>query len=207
MPTIVKRLATNVRVYRQQLGLSQSELARRAGVSKAALSQLENATTNPTVETVWALAQALGRPFTDLTGELDVAAATVVRADDGEWVPGDVIASRLLHRLDAPGVVEVYDVRLASGRVRRSAAHQDGLTEQLVVHSGNVRVGPADAPVVAHAGDSVVFPADVPHVYEAVEGDAGGLLLMHYPLRLSAGPSSISRPLRDPAITAAQRPV
>jgi len=183
---VVKRLANNVRLAREELGLSQSELARRAGLSKASISQLESAQSNPTVETVWALAQALGRPFSDLTGELDLPAVMHVRPGDGEWMPGEVITSRLLHRLDSPGVVEVYDVRFAPGHVHHSEAHRRGLTEQLVVHSGAVRVGPSDAPVVAEAGDSVVFAADVPHLYEALDGDARGLLLMHYPVRLTA---------------------
>lgn len=183
---VVKRLATNIQVARAQLGLSQAELARRAGLSKASVSQLEAGRSNPTVETVWALAQALGRPFSDLTGELDLAPVTHTRPADGEWVPGEVITSRLLHRMDAPGVVEVYDVRLEPGRVHRSDAHRRGLTEQLIVHAGHVRIGPTDGPVLAKAGDSVVFAADVPHLYEAPEGPARGVLLMHYPVRLTA---------------------
>lgn len=191
---VVKRLAANVRTGREQLGLSQTELARRAGVSKAAVSQLESGATNPTVETVWALAQALGRPFSDLTGELDLPAVTHVRSDDGEWIGGEVISSRLLHRMDAPGVVEVYDVRLHPGHVRRSDAHPRGLTEQLVVHTGAVRVGPLDDLVVARAGDAAIFAADVPHSYEALDDEATGLLLMHYPVRLAASRPATSRP-------------
>jgi len=183
---VVKRLAFNVKAARAQLGLSQAQLARRAGLSKASVSQLESGRSNPTVETVWALAQALGRPFSDLTGELDLPPVTHTRPSDGEWVAGQVITSRLLHRMDAPGVVEVYDVRLDPGNVHRSDPHRRGLTEQLIVHAGQVRVGPADGPVLAQAGDSVVFAADVPHLYEAPDGPARGVLLMHYPVRLAA---------------------
>jgi len=197
---VVKRLATNVQVARAQLGLSQAELARRAGLSKASVSQLENARTNPTLETVWALAQALGRPFSDLTGELDLPPVTHTRPADGEWVPGAVITSRLLHRMDAPGVVEVYDVRLDPGRVHHSDAHRRGLTEQLIVQAGQVRVGPADGPVLAEAGDSVVFAADVPHLYEAPDGPARAVLLMHYPMRVTAETGG-----RPPAAVSAAR--
>lgn len=172
------------------MGLSQAELARRAGLSKASVSQIEAGYGNPTIETVWALAQALGRPFSDLTGEVDLPPVTHVRPGDGEWMPGDVISSRLLHRTDAPGTVEVYDVQFEPGPPRTGKAHPDALTEQVIVLSGVVRVGPVDAPVLAAAGDSVVYAADVPHVYEAPDGPARSLLIMHYPIRLTAASDS-----------------
>ena len=46
--------------------MSLSELARRADVAKSTLSQLESGRGNPGVETVWALATALGVPFSAL---------------------------------------------------------------------------------------------------------------------------------------------
>jgi transcriptional regulator with XRE-family HTH domain len=196
MAGIVNRLAQNVRRFREQLALTQSELARRAGVSKAAVSQLEAGASNPTVETVWALAQALGRPFSDLTGDHEPAGVTVVRADQGEWIGGEVITSRFLHRLDAPGVVEIYRVRLHPGQVHHSDAHARGLTEQLILNQGRARIGPRDAAVVIGAGDSASFPADGPHLYEALDGTAEGVLLMHYPVLLAAPARPQPAPVR-----------
>lgn len=196
MDGIVNRLAQNVRRLREQLGLSQAELARRAGVSKAAVSQLEAGLSNPTVETVWALAQALGHPFSDLTGDHEPPGVTITRADEGEWIAGDVITSRFLHRLDAPGVVEVYHVRLQPGHLHHSDAHARGLTEQLILHQGRARIGPRDAAVVIEAGDSASFPADVPHLYEALDQTAEGTLLMHYPVLLAAPSRPQPAPVR-----------
>jgi transcriptional regulator with XRE-family HTH domain len=176
---VVKHIAENVRRLREQQGLSQGELARRSGVSKGSISQLEAGNSNPTVETVWALAHALGRPFSDLTVELRRAPVEVMRARDGEWIEGAVISSRLLHRVTDGPVIETYDVRLHPGERRRSSAHPTGLLEQLLLFAGRITVGPESDPVVLHAGDSVLFAADVAHVYEAHEPSAG-LLIMHY---------------------------
>jgi transcriptional regulator with XRE-family HTH domain len=49
-----------------EAGLSLTELARRAGIAKSTLSQLESGAGNPSVETLWALAVALGVPFSRL---------------------------------------------------------------------------------------------------------------------------------------------
>jgi transcriptional regulator with XRE-family HTH domain len=52
----------NVRRARIEVGLTQEELAARADTSQFYISSLEAGRRNPTVETVHALAQALGLP-------------------------------------------------------------------------------------------------------------------------------------------------
>ena len=49
------RGGAGLRRERERVGLSLSELAKRAGIAKSTLSQLESASGNPSVETLWAL--------------------------------------------------------------------------------------------------------------------------------------------------------
>ena len=61
-----------VRALREAYRMSLSELAQRAGISKAYLSQLENdPRKKPSAEVVWKLAQALEVPMTRLLGVED----------------------------------------------------------------------------------------------------------------------------------------
>ena len=53
-------LGPNIRARRTEHGLSLRELARRVGVSASALSQIENGHSRPSVDTLYALARALG---------------------------------------------------------------------------------------------------------------------------------------------------
>ena len=54
-------LAQNIKKFRTQLGLSQEELARKAGITYSTLIKLESgANKNPTVKTLQQLAGALG---------------------------------------------------------------------------------------------------------------------------------------------------
>src|ERR1700742_915250 len=59
-------IAAAIRRERDRAGISLSELAKRAGLAKSTLSQLESGTGNPSVETLWALGGALGVPFNRL---------------------------------------------------------------------------------------------------------------------------------------------
>jgi transcriptional regulator with XRE-family HTH domain len=178
---IVKRVAVNTRALREQTQLSLSELARRAGISKGALSQLEAGQANPTVETLWALAQAFGVPFSDLIAEPSPPDVVVTRAHDGEWITGTPISSRLVQRLSIPATIEVHEIRVEPGPERRSPAHPRGLTEHVILHAGRMRLGPVEHPVILEAGDAASYRADTAHLYEALEPGTAGLILMVYP--------------------------
>jgi transcriptional regulator with XRE-family HTH domain len=56
-------VGTNVKKERRSLQWSLETLALRSGVSKAMLSQIEAGKTNPTVGTLWKIAQALEVEF------------------------------------------------------------------------------------------------------------------------------------------------
>jgi transcriptional regulator with XRE-family HTH domain len=60
------RLATNLKIYRGQRGISQEALAGLAGIHRTHISQLERATLNPTLDTLVLIADALGVAEVDL---------------------------------------------------------------------------------------------------------------------------------------------
>jgi transcriptional regulator with XRE-family HTH domain len=68
--TAPRAIGTNIRKYRDDLGISLNELAERSHVSKGYLSALENGTDNrrPSGETLYAIAEALGVTMSDLMG-------------------------------------------------------------------------------------------------------------------------------------------
>src|ERR671915_1904140 len=75
-------IAAALRRERERHGISLTELARRAGIAKSTLSQLEAGTGNPSVETLWALAVVLDVPFSRLV-EPPRAPIHVLRAGEG----------------------------------------------------------------------------------------------------------------------------
>ena len=58
-----------VKKLREKAGLSQNQLAKSAGISQAALSKIESEDKNPSVETVFLLADALDCTVSELLGE------------------------------------------------------------------------------------------------------------------------------------------
>lgn len=67
---------------RSRTGLSLAEVARRAGIAKSTLSQLESGNGNPSLETLWSLCVALDIPFARL---LEPQAYRVARGKGRRW--------------------------------------------------------------------------------------------------------------------------
>ncbi|GIH25736.1 transcriptional regulator [Acrocarpospora phusangensis] len=70
-------IAQRTREYRQAAGLSAAVLARRAGLSKAMLSKIENAQTSCSLTTLARLAEGLEIPVTALFRGVDVESEAV----------------------------------------------------------------------------------------------------------------------------------
>jgi transcriptional regulator with XRE-family HTH domain len=77
-------IAQNVRLLRQQLGLSVADMAARVGISKAMMSKIENAQTSPSLSTLALLAKGFDVPVTTLFRGADVERpAAFVKAGTG----------------------------------------------------------------------------------------------------------------------------
>jgi transcriptional regulator with XRE-family HTH domain len=174
------RIAANLRALRTARDLSIVTLAKRSGVARATLTKLEAGVGNPTVDTLYALADSLGVALGDLIGEPQpVPGILVLRAGEGTAVHGAVTAN-LLDRVHGHGLAEVYTITFSTRR-RRADPHPSGVLESIVVVSGRLRTGPAASPSELGPGDYIRFPGDVPHVYQGIDGPAHGILVMSHP--------------------------
>ncbi|WP_404472710.1 helix-turn-helix domain-containing protein [Microbacterium aerolatum] len=178
MEDLGTRIARTLRREREARGLSVSELARQAGVSKATVSQLENGSGNPSVETLWALGVVLDVPFAVLVDQ-QANAPTLIRADDLAGVPSAAAAySATLLSASPPGARrDVYLIQAEPGEPRRSDPHHAGTTEHVILISGQARIGPADDGVLLNPGDYLSYPGDTPHVFEATTPGTSAVLI------------------------------
>jgi transcriptional regulator with XRE-family HTH domain len=177
----VNAVAANLRRLRADRGISSVALARDSGVARATLAQLEAGRGNPTLETLYALANTLGVGLAEVIGAPATEEVEVVRADEGARVAGTAVRARLVAQTSARGRLEIYDFALRADRRQRSDAHPAGVVEHLLVHAGRVRVGPESAPVELGPGDYARYAANVPHLYEALEPGTSATLLMETP--------------------------
>jgi len=178
-PSLIGQIAAALRRERGRAGLSLTELARRAGIAKSTLSQLESATGNPSVETLWALATALGVPFSRLVDPAR-AVTRVIRAGEGPVIYAERAnyAATLLATCPPGARRDIYQIQVEPGDPRLSDPHPPGTSEHLVLSTGRALVGPVGEPVELLPGDYATYAGDAPHIFRALEADTAAVLVM-----------------------------
>ncbi len=158
-------LAANLRRLRIARRLSLSELARATGMSKATLSSVESGRSNPTVETLAALASALRVSLGELLEEPPLGEIRVVRAGRLDRVEEAGVA--LSERAWGPHQIEEPEPAAAGTRAG------------VYVLEGKLIAGPVERVTELAPGDYASFQVDVPHVYETERMRARALVLTY----------------------------
>ncbi|NBD09218.1 helix-turn-helix domain-containing protein [Corallococcus silvisoli] len=180
-PGPLEFIAVTLRRERERANVSLSELARRANVSKSTLSQLEAGAGNPSIETLWALAVALGVPFSRLVAP-PPQEVRVIRAGEGAAIRSEQahFTGTMLSACPPGARRDLYVLHLEPGASRHAQAHIPGSVEHLIVSKGRLRAGPTDACVELGPGDYATFPGDVPHIYEALAPRTVAVMVMEH---------------------------
>ena len=178
---LLSTIAAALRREREQAGLSLSELAKRAGIAKSTLSQLESASANPSIETLWALGVALDVPFSRLV-DPQTTPTRVIRSGEGARIPSNQahVTATLLAACPPNARRDLYVLTAEPSEIRVAEPHLPGSVEHLIVIAGRMRTGPADCPVDLDPGDYVMFPGDIPHVYEGLVPGTCAVLTMEH---------------------------
>ncbi|HEY5340312.1 MAG TPA: XRE family transcriptional regulator [Candidatus Aquilonibacter sp.] len=159
-------IARRLKDFRARQGLSLRDLATRAGVSAAMISEIERGSKSPTISILSALARALGAPLSQLVDEESPAGRlSVVRSSEHRAVKeGKGITRRHLGPTLHSSNVEFIRIDLAAGaKSGIFAPHSSGSIERVHVGSGSVNAYVGNETVLLDAGDSLVFPGDQPH--------------------------------------------
>ncbi len=165
------QLGKTIQRLRKAYSLSLSELSAQSGVAKSIISQIERNETNPTLSTIWRLAQAL-----------DVSIDRVLQtAEDEAFVEksskGDtpiLVSADGKCRLAIIGWIKTvewlqwYDFYAEPGGILESDAHQRGSIESLSLITGELEVEVAGAVETARPGETLRYRCDRPHVIRNV---------------------------------------
>jgi transcriptional regulator with XRE-family HTH domain len=166
---VALQVGKNVRRLRQERGVTLSELAASAGISLAMLSRLEKGDVSPSLETLAALAEALG------TGAASLLKDEVAQQSDAQLVPkgeGLEVVRRgtrrghtyhLLASDRGPKrVFEPYLVTLTSKSEVFPEFDHPGV-EFIHILEGSLRYRHGSESYLLKPGDSLTFRGDVPH--------------------------------------------
>jgi transcriptional regulator with XRE-family HTH domain len=174
--------ARNVARLRNQKGWSLAYAAKAANIGKSTLAQLESGTSNPSLETLWAVARAFGVPIGSLIGSVHGLSRLVTPRDRTRLESSShSYQIQMLLSLGPLRGIEISLLETEPGPARMSEPHLPGSIEHVYVIEGALRVSPGDGSVTdLSEGDFFSFSAEVAHSYEALSAGTRGIVVMQY---------------------------
>lgn len=183
MEDLNELIGENLKRLRSEAGLSLDAVARLSGVSKSMLGQVERGEVNPTISTLWRIANGLKVSFSSLVTRAKDDSEIVRRADVEPLVEGGgKVRTYPVFPFEAERGFEMYAVEIDAGGYLQADGHIAGTQEFLTLHTGTLAVRAADEEHLLEVGDSVRFKADEPHSYHNPgEVTARVGMVIHYP--------------------------
>lgn len=162
-------IGENLKKFREKRKLSLDNVAKLSGVSKSMLGQIERGEANPTVSTVWKIANGLKISFTEL---MIKAESNIEVVDKYQLEPLVEDNNRVrifpVFSFDTTRRFEMYSIEFDSNGYLSTEAHQQGTQEFITVFSGKLDVSINNENHTITAGNSIRFKADSIHSYKNV---------------------------------------
>ncbi|MCB0827284.1 MAG: helix-turn-helix transcriptional regulator [Solirubrobacterales bacterium] len=175
-----RALARNLRELREAHGLSLAGLADRTGVAKATLYKIEAQRTNPTLDTLISLSEALSVSVGELLSSTGPTPVEVVRHGTGKQVPDSDVGAVLINSVMVGStLIEIYELSIPRGGSEISISHGVGARDHVIVRSGRVRAGPMESEVELGPGDYATFLSDTIHRWEPLGGKPAKIWIVH----------------------------
>lgn len=186
-------IGKNIQRIRKHQDLTLDVLSEKSGVSKAMLSQIESEKVNPTVATVWKIAQGLrveinslleGSPGPKRRFNVARRSNILVLETDEQG-----LHMRVLSPVSLVEDLEMYLLTFEAGGGLNSAPHFPGTEEFLTVFEGKVKVSAGDNVTDLEAGDFISYHCDVEHSIKNLSNSASTI---HLVVRFNKGTKSKS---------------
>lgn len=163
-PPVIGR---NIQKLRKEQKLTLDILSERSGVSKAMLSQIESEKVNPTVATVWKIAQGLSVDINTLfkASAEPVRNFLLTRKDTITTLETDEegVHIKVLSPISMAEDLEMYLVTISPGGSLFSNPHYSRTEEFLTLLEGKVMVRAGENRAELSSGDFIRYHCDVEH--------------------------------------------
>lgn len=173
----------NIRKLRMARSMTLGDLAEISGVSKSMLGQIERGDANPTISTIWKIANGLKVSFSsmislinenhDVIDKHDVA---IMRSDDGllENIP--------FFPFSAGRNFEMFEIILQPNGYLDGDNHPPKTKEFIIVFSGTLIIENDGQTHIIRPDQAYQFIADVPHRYSNIGSEETKFaLVLFYP--------------------------
>lgn len=162
--TVLRHVSSNVRFFRDQIGLSQQDLADQAGVSRRTIVALETGQVNISLAKLDAIAVVLGVDFRTIVSAPEQREQPVVNVLAWQGQQPESHAT-LLASVPSHSQVELWSWSLDVGAEYIAEPDAEGYQELIYVLAGELTIQFEHDTKVLAAGTSFIFASSVSYRY------------------------------------------
>ena len=158
-------VSENIKRIRQEKNLSLGDLAKLSDVSKSMLAQIERGEGNPTLSTLWKIANGMQVSFNTLIAQpkLPYKVTKLAEIEPILDMNGELKNYSLFS--DIENNFSLYQIEVGKEISWISEAHLHGTAEFVIVIQGTLEIKLEEKTFILKKGENLWFKADVPHSY------------------------------------------
>jgi transcriptional regulator with XRE-family HTH domain len=162
-------IAENQKRLRTERNLSLGQLSAICDVSKVMLSQIEKGETNPTINTLWKIANGLKVPYTALLEQQAHDTSIVKKSEIAAQTGEDNHYRIYCYYPNTPHRnFELFQIELDAGHSYTSIGHSEKSQEYIMVLEGELSLTVNDKSYMLSPDDTINFIASAKHTYVSV---------------------------------------
>lgn len=176
-----KIIAFNLKKLRTERNLSLGQLATESGISKTMLSDIEKGGSNPTINTIWKIANGLNVPYTSLIDAIEDDAKIVHRKEIVAQT-GESKAYRVYcyYKTSSTRNFELFSCELDPNSSNKSIGHSIKAQEYIYVLEGQLVLNTENGEYILNEGDSLSFDSTVGHTYMNKKDQLAKFMVINY---------------------------
>ncbi len=181
---VSQMVAENLKRLRMERNLSLGQLSALCDVSKVMLSQIEKAETNPTINTLWKIANGLKVSYTALL-ELNPQKTAVVRKSEISPQADEAGQYRLFcyYPTTPHRDFELFQIEMDAHCSHTTIGHSEKSQEYVMVLEGELTFTVDEQTCVLKKDDAIQFIASGKHTYyNSGETPLKAIIINYYPV-------------------------
>ena len=158
-------VSENIKRIRQEKNLSLGDLAKLSDVSKSMLAQIERGEGNPTLSTLWKIANGMQVSFNTLIAQPKLPYKVTKLAEIEPILDMNGGLKNYSLFSDIENNFSVYQIEVGKEISWISEANLCGTAEFVIVIQGTLEIKLEEKTFILKKGENLWFKADVPHSY------------------------------------------
>lgn len=158
-------IGENLKKIRKLRELTLDELSTNSGVSKSMISEIERGLRNPSISTLWDIANSLKVPLNYFLKGNNLDSPIIYKINEKSTIKGENYSFHPLLNFDEDRRFEIYFNEYLPKSRTDSSIHYNGVEEYALITSGELTLYIDDKKYTAREGEVIHFIGNRHHFY------------------------------------------